>query len=108
MYFSVNGFIGPNHGVMASSYGGAPTNENALTSQTQLPTGVWKQVVITGHNGDRTIYIDGFPAVSVTGGPIVAPQEMEPIWPSRGSASRGSPIRASTAPSTSSRSITAC
>lgn len=79
MYFSVNGFIGPNHGVMASSYGGAPTNENALTSQTQLPTGVWKQIVITGHNGDRTIYIDGFPAVSVTGGPIVAPQEMEPI-----------------------------
>jgi hypothetical protein len=81
MYFSVNGYIGANHGVMASSYGGAPTNENALTSQTQLPTGVWKHVVITGHDGDRTIYIDGFPAVSVTGGPIVAPQEMEPLSP---------------------------
>ena len=49
----------PDHGVMASSYGGAATNENAFTSHTQLPTGVWKHVVITGHDGDRTIYIDG-------------------------------------------------
>jgi hypothetical protein len=79
MYFTVNGFIGATNGVMASSYGGAATNENAFTSQTQLPTGVWKHVVITGHEGDRTLYIDGLPAASVTGGPIVAPQEMEPI-----------------------------
>ncbi len=79
MYFSVNGYVGPNHGVMASSYGGAAANENAFTSQTQLPTGVWKHVVITGHDGDRTLYIDGAPAMAVTGGPIVQPQEMEPI-----------------------------
>ena len=35
--------------------------------------------MITGHDGDRTLYVDGVPAMSVTGGPIVAPQEMEPI-----------------------------
>jgi hypothetical protein len=79
MYFTVNGFIGQTNGVMASSYGGAADNEIALTSQTQLPTGVWKHVVITGHEGDRTIYIDGLPAASITGGPVVPPQEMEPM-----------------------------
>jgi hypothetical protein len=79
MYFTVNGFIGATNGVMASSYGGSTVNENALTSQTQLPTGVWKHVAVVGVSGTRTIYIDGFPAVSVTNGPVVAPQEMEPI-----------------------------
>lgn len=79
MYFSVNGFIGADHGVMASSYGGSATNEIALTSKTELPTGVWKHVAVVGQGGSRTIYIDGFPAVQTTGGPVVAPQEMEPI-----------------------------
>lgn len=79
MYFTVNGFIGPTNGVMASSYGGSAANENALTSQTQLPVNVWKHVAIVGAGGNRTVYIDGYPAVSTTGGPHVAPQEMEPI-----------------------------
>jgi hypothetical protein len=78
MYFTVNGFITPVNGVMASSYGGSTTNENALTSATQLPVGVWKHVAVVGAGGARTIYIDGYPAVSVTG-PVVAPSEMEPI-----------------------------
>lgn len=80
MYFSVNGFIGANHGVMASSYGGAAANENALTSNTQLPAGVWKHVAVVGSGGQRTIYIDGFPAVTQSG-PTVAPSEMEPLAP---------------------------
>jgi len=78
MYFTVNGFIGATNGVMASSYGGSGANENALTSQTQLPTGVWKHVAVVGAGGMRTIYIDGYPAVTTTG-PVVAPKEMEPI-----------------------------
>jgi len=79
MYFTPNGFVGPTNGVMASSYGGSATNEIALTSATQLPTGVWKHVAITGSGGNRTVYIDGYPAVSIANGPAVAPKEMEPM-----------------------------
>jgi hypothetical protein len=42
---------------------------------------VWKHVVLTGSGGNRHLYIDGFPVASVTGGPVVQPQEMEPIAP---------------------------
>jgi hypothetical protein len=83
MYLTINGFTGTvNDGIHASSFGGSPTNENILGSSTQLPTGVWKHVTLTGSGGDRTLYIDGFPAGRVTGGPVVAPREMEPISPS--------------------------
>ena len=81
MYLTTNGFSGGTNGLMASSYGGSVANELALNAGTQLPPGVWKHVVVTGSGGDRTIYVDGFPAATVTGGPVVAPQEMEPIAP---------------------------
>lgn len=67
------------NGIHAASYGGSPANESVLLAGTQLPTGVWKHVAITGSGGDRTLYIDGFPATVVTGGPDVPPYEMEPI-----------------------------
>ena len=79
MYFTPNGFLGATNGVHASSYGGSAANELAVNSGTQLPTGVWKHVTITGSGGDRTVYIDGFPAITETGGPVVPPAEMEPI-----------------------------
>lgn len=67
-------------GTFASSYGGSPQNESILTTAgTQLPTSVWKHIAVTGSGGERTIYIDGFPAAHVTGQPDVPPSEMEPI-----------------------------
>ena len=79
MYFTPDGYLGTTNGVHASSYGGSTTNEDAVNSGTQLPIGVWKHVAITGSGGNRTVYIDGFPAIVSTGGPVVLPSEMEPI-----------------------------
>jgi hypothetical protein len=82
MYLTLNGFTGVvNDGIHAASYGGSPSNESILATSTQLPTGVWKHIALTGSGGERTLYIDGFPASHVTGGPVVAPSEMEPIAP---------------------------
>lgn len=82
MYFTPNGFSGAANGAMASSFGGSASNENVTLSPTLLPTGAWKHVAVVGTGGDRTIYIDGFPAASVVDGPRVAPSEMEPLSPS--------------------------
>lgn len=66
-------------GVHAASYGGSPENESVILAGTQLPTGVWKHVALTGSGGDRTLYVDGYPVAEVVGGPEVPPSEMEPI-----------------------------
>jgi hypothetical protein len=79
MYFTPDGFSGTAHGVMASSYGGSAANEHVSLSPTLLPVNAWKHVAVVGSGGTRTIYIDGFPAVHVENGPVVAPSEMEPI-----------------------------
>lgn len=68
-------------GIHAASYGGSAENESTLTTGTQLPTGVWKHLALTGSGGDRTLYIDGFPVASVEDMPDVPPYEMEPIEP---------------------------
>jgi hypothetical protein len=73
-------------GVHVSSFGGSPQNENIVISGTAtgtntLPTGVWKHFALTGTGGTRQLFIDGYPAASVTGGPVVNPSEMEPLAP---------------------------
>lgn len=84
MYLTVSGFAlntTINDGLHASSFGGSASNENVFATSTHLPTAVWKHVAITGSGGDRKIYIDGFPAGGITGGPVVSPREMEPTSP---------------------------
>ncbi|MEZ4239496.1 MAG: LamG domain-containing protein [Myxococcota bacterium] len=77
MYLTPNGASG----IHAASYGGSAANESTLTTGTQLPVGVWKHLALTGHGGERTLYIDGFPAQRLADGPDVPPSEMEPIAP---------------------------
>ncbi|NVB84971.1 MAG: LamG domain-containing protein [Kofleriaceae bacterium] len=81
MYFTPAGFSGvpAQRGTMASSYGGAASNELVALSPTILPTGAWKHVAIVGTSGARTIYVDGYPALKVENGPMVPPREMEPM-----------------------------
>lgn len=82
MFLTPNGFAGAGNaiqGLHATSYGGAAANEIISTTGVHLPLGVWKHVAITGSGGNRTMYIDGFPAGNVTGGPTVNPKEMEPL-----------------------------
>lgn len=81
MYLTTSGFTtgGVSDGIHASSYGGSATNENVTATSTFLPTGVWKHIALVGSGGNRTLYIDGFPAAEVANGPTVAPREMEPI-----------------------------
>ena len=83
MYLTTNGFTtqGMSDGIHASSYGGSAGNESVLGSYTFLPVNVWKHLALVGTGGQRTLYIDGFPAVSIADGPAVAPNEMEPIAP---------------------------
>lgn len=81
MYLAVPGFAGepPAPGLHLASYGGSAANENILNTQTSLPTGVWKHLAVVGQAGNRTLYVDGFPAGRITNGPVVPPSEMEPI-----------------------------
>ena len=81
MYFTPSGFTGQPlvRGTMASSYGGSAANELVALSPTLLPVGAWKHVAVVGSGGNRTIYVDGFPALHVENGPVVRPSEMEPI-----------------------------
>ncbi|MCE9578310.1 MAG: LamG domain-containing protein [Deltaproteobacteria bacterium] len=82
MYLTPNGFSGPNaDGVHAASYGGSAANEAIVASHSLLPNNVWKHVAVTGSGGTRTLYIDGYPVGTLTGGPTVAPHEMEPVSP---------------------------
>ena len=84
MYLTTNGFTtdGVNDGIHASSYGGSAANESVVDTFTSLPLGVWKHIALTGSGGQRRLYIDGFPAMTLQDGPAVAPREMEPISPS--------------------------
>lgn len=84
MYLTFNGF--PNgsttsDGVHADSYGGSPTNESVVATNTYLPVNVWKHIALTGSGGNRKLYIDGFPAATLDNGPAIAPREMEPLSP---------------------------
>jgi hypothetical protein len=83
MYLTVNGFTpaGQPNGIHAASYGGSAENELFVGTRTALPLNVWKHVALTGSGGNRTIWIDGFPAAAITNGPAIAPNEMEPIFP---------------------------
>lgn len=85
MYLTTSGFppggSTTSDGVHVDSYGGSTTDESTLGSLTFLPLDVWKHVTVTGTGGDRTIYIDGFPAAELQNGPAIAPSEMEPIAP---------------------------
>ena len=81
MYFCPSGFAGMSHGLHADSFTGDTMTDNVINTGTQLPVGVWKHVVITGSGAARTLYIDGFPAMTTTTGPVVAPSEMEPLSP---------------------------
>jgi hypothetical protein len=81
MYFCPSGFAGTTRGVHVDSFTGATTTDNVLNTGTQLPAGVWKHVVVTGTGTARTLYIDGFPAMSETAGPEIDPSEMEPLAP---------------------------
>src|SRR4051812_29595100 len=82
MFLTVNSF----EGVHAASFGGSQQNENILVSGTStgtntLPTGVWKHFALTGSGGNRQLFIDGYLAASITGGPVVNASEMEPLAP---------------------------
>jgi Concanavalin A-like lectin/glucanases superfamily len=83
MYLTISGFdqVGGTgfNGVHASSFGGSTANENSMGTKTRLPTGIWKHLAVTGSGGDHRLYIDGFPAASITAGPRVPPKEMEPM-----------------------------
>jgi hypothetical protein len=72
-------------GVEWDMYGGPPvdgsTQEAVIQSGTQLPTGVWKHIAMTASGPNYQMYIDGFPAAEVNGGPVVTPGEMEPLSP---------------------------
>ena len=81
MYFCPSGFAGASHGIHADSFTGATLQDNVVNTGTELPAGVWKHVVITGSGPARTLYVDGFPAMTGTVGPTVAPSEMEPLSP---------------------------
>jgi hypothetical protein len=84
MYLTISGYeIGTTimDGIHASSFGGSPANENVFGTRTLLPTSVWKHLALTGSGGDRRLYIDGFPAGGIMGGPNVPPREMEPTAP---------------------------
>jgi Concanavalin A-like lectin/glucanases superfamily len=82
MFMTVSGYTGAGAvGLHTSSYGGSAADENLLSAGATLPTGVWKHVAITGFGGMRQLYVDGFPVATVTGGPSVPPQEMEPLSP---------------------------
>jgi hypothetical protein len=84
MYLTTSGFppgSTTSDGIHVDSYGGSTTNESVLGSSTFLPLDVWKHVAVTGTGGNRTIYIDGFPAASLQNGPAIAPSEMEPLAP---------------------------
>jgi hypothetical protein len=83
MYLTTSGFTlgGMPDGIHASSYGGNVANESVISTSTYLPTNVWKHVAITGSAGQRKLFIDGFPAMTLETGPAVAPREMEPISP---------------------------
>ncbi len=97
MFLTTYGFLpapyalGMANGIHATSFGGSEAAESWLgTGQlgsgspmvggttTSLPIGVWKHVAVTGTGTQRTIYIDGFPAVSVSDYPVVPPRDMEP------------------------------
>jgi hypothetical protein len=97
MFLTTYGFlpapyaVGMANGIHATSFGGSEANESWLgTGQlgtgspvaggttTSLPIGVWKHVAVTGTGAQRTIYIDGFPTVSVSDYPVVPPRDMEP------------------------------
>ena len=66
-------------------------------------------MVVTGTGTARTLYLDGFPAMTETAGPESTRARWSHSRRTRGSANRGSrPIPASTARSTSSASTTAC
>jgi len=93
MYLTISGFKRPPSptpvpppdpdpdGLHVSSYGGSVDNENVFATRTEIPTSVWKHVTVTGSGGNRTLYVDGFPAGGSTGGPNVPPREMEPMAP---------------------------
>ena len=84
MYLTLNGFAPgttQSDGVQADSYGGTPSNESVIATNTFVPTGVWKHIAVTGSGGERKLYIDGFPVATLDNGPAIAPREMEPISP---------------------------
>lgn len=81
MFLTLNGFSGSpvvDDAVHASSFGGDPSSEIISASGTQVPTGVWKHVAVTGSGGVRTVYIDGYPAGTATTALSVPPSDMEP------------------------------
>ena len=74
-------FLTPNTGtgMRFSTYGGVDTREATITTNTVLPTNVWKHVAVTvEEGGKRAIYIDGHPAARATT-VDVSPSELEPL-----------------------------
>jgi hypothetical protein len=82
MFLTLHGFTpAPENkldGVHSSSFGGDGTHEIISSSSTEIPTGVWKHLAVTGSGGVRTLYIDGYPAATVTTTLAVPASDMEP------------------------------
>jgi hypothetical protein len=76
---------GANGPIEWNVYGGVPgdgsTREAVLAPGTQLPLAVWKHVAVTETGSTYRMYIDGFPAADLTGGPVIPLSEMEPLAP---------------------------
>ncbi len=68
------------------------TREAVVAPGTQLPLGVWKHIAVTASGTSYRMYIDGFPAADLAGGPAIPLSEMEPSRRPRGSANRASPM----------------
>jgi len=65
-------------GLHASSFGAA-AGEIVTAANTELPTGVWKHLAVTGSGGTRTVYIDGFPVSTMTTSIVAPPADLEPL-----------------------------
>jgi hypothetical protein len=83
MFMTLSGFNAAAQpvGLHTTSYGGVTTNEIMASANALLPSNVWKHIALVGTAGARTLYVDGFPVSSVTGGANVPPGEMEPLAP---------------------------
>jgi len=65
-------------GLHASSFAGS-AGEIINAANTELPTGVWKHLTVTGSGGTRTVYIDGFPVSTMITSIAAPPKDLEPL-----------------------------
>ncbi len=80
-FLTPNGGSGVSWHVFGGAFDDGGVREVVVSPGTPLPTSVWKHVAVTSSGSTYQMYIDGFPAASVTNGPVILPSEMEPLAP---------------------------